>query len=126
MERDIVSKAVDYYKERNCSQISCHLMSPSVMYTAVIVVIRCIFIIHAIQVCQTFKDFKGILQSVNRKMAYLNLFLQCSQKKQDLWNFFLSAIRPSMGYTLVRHTVHSSDFGTRIWKEVNKTNRVKP
>lgn len=32
--------------------------------------------------------------------AYLNLFLQCSQKKQDLWNFFLSAIRLSMGYTL--------------------------
>lgn len=43
MERDIVSKAVDYYKERNCSQISCHLMSPLVMYAAVIVVIRCIF-----------------------------------------------------------------------------------
>lgn len=35
--------------------------------------------------------------NLNELHVYLNLFLQCSQQKQDLWYFFLSTMRASIG-----------------------------
>lgn len=66
---------------------------------------------------KTQEDFSAL-----RLKPHLSLPLQCSQRKQLLWKVCLSAISDSMGYTLVQHTLHSSDSGTRIFCQKNKRN----
>lgn len=59
--------------------------------------------------------------ALQKKRVHLSFPLHCSQRKQLLWKFCLSAISDSMGYTLFRHTLHSSDSGTGIFcKNKNK------